>query len=599
MFYLKRFIITTGKDEKSYVDFEAGLNIIHGPSNSGKSLIVDCIDFMFGGNPPKIAESPIGIKNVTLILDVDGKNLTISRNVNEKKFIVSGNVGSIENGTYKAAVGKNSIYHLWLKLMGIDEVVNIVKTQDMVPQVMGIRTFCHFFLIKENRMSSNLSILKSEEGYTNNIPIPTIMSLIYLLSGVTYTDGTKVKPSKTRSVENKAIVNFVDRSLASIGQQKIEAMNIPKDEISPEELQEKINVSKEKIKDAQAVIDALTQHSRELADEVILIDQQITESKVLKNRYKSLLSQYESDIKRLTFIAEGDLHKDLIPRLEHCPFCNGELPKEKEESCIEAASAEVKKIELQIKDLLSAGEHLDEEIGQLNAERVEKDKQRRNIQDQIRIELEPKLTELFNDLNGFRVALGRQKVAEIFENVAEAICIERDEILGENVVEPINVKEIIKKNIAEPLNAILPGLLQEAGYEDLLKVEFDVDSCDIKVNGASKASQGQGYSAYFNAILAIAIQELLKSSNHYKTNLLVIDSPILSLAEKVKHGEKVASDSMKKGLFSYLDKHTEGYQVIVVENNIPNIEYEHAHLIAFTKDLDYGRYGLVASYHVN
>ena len=465
MFYLKQLIITTNQQEKSYIEFEPGLNIIHGPSNSGKSLIVDCIDFMFGGNPPKIVESAVGIKNVTLIVDVDGTPLTISRNANEKKFDVSGNVKNIDNGIYKAANGKNSIYHLWLKLMGIDETVNIVKTQDMVPQVMGVRTFCHFFLIKENRMSSNLSILKSEEGYTSNIPVPTIMSLIYLMTGITYTDGTKVKPSKTRDAENKAIIRFVDRSLSSIGQQKIEAMSISEDEISPEELQAKIANVKSDIQEAQIVIDGLTQESRRLADEVIEIDQQITESRVLKNRYKSLLTQYESDIKRLTFIAEGDLHKELLPRLEHCPFCNGELPKEKEASCIEAASVEVKKIELQIKDLLSAGEQLETEIGQLKTERLEKDQQRRAIQEQIRLELEPKLSELQDDLNGFRVALGRQKVAEIFENVADAICIERDEILGEDIVQPINIKEIIRDTIAGPLNDLIPELLQKAGYE--------------------------------------------------------------------------------------------------------------------------------------
>ena len=79
------------------------------------------------------------------------------------------------------------------------------------------------------------------------------------------------------------------------------------------------------------------------------------------------MTQYESDIKRLTFIAEGDLHREMLPKLDHCPFCNGELPKDKEESCIEAAVAEVSKIELQIKDLLSAGEHLDEEIEELSA----------------------------------------------------------------------------------------------------------------------------------------------------------------------------------------------------------------------------------------
>ena len=50
MFYIKRLTIVTGNGVLSNLDFDAGLNIIHGESNTGKSLIVDCIDYMFGAN---------------------------------------------------------------------------------------------------------------------------------------------------------------------------------------------------------------------------------------------------------------------------------------------------------------------------------------------------------------------------------------------------------------------------------------------------------------------------------------------------------------------------------------------------------------------
>lgn len=599
MFYLKKFILTTKKGEKAYVDLQPGLNIVHGPSNTGKSLIVDCVDFMYGGDPEKLIENPIEFTNVTLIVDVDGKPLTLSRDIGSNEIEVSGNIDGIKNGSYKTSRATQSIYQFWLKLMGIDEEVHVVMKKDMSPQKLGIRTFIHTFLIKESRMASNNSVLKSGEGYNKNIPIPTIMSLIYLMTGITYTKGEKVKGDKIRDAENDAIKNFVDRSLHSIGMQKVAAMNIPEDEISPEELQLKIESVKKEINEAEQSIDRLTSENRTLADAVIQIDQQVTEAKVLRNRYHSLMTQYESDIKRLTFIAEGDLHKELLPQLDHCPFCNGELPKEKEESCVEAAIAEVGKIELQIKDLLSAEEHLDEEIEELSLLRNEKEEARRNVQRQIRAVLEPKLTELHNDLNGFRVALGRQKVADIFDQVADTICTEMEETLDNDATLDVDVRGKIKEFIASPLSDLLTSILKNVDYEEFVKATFDVDSCDVKVNGVKKAVQGQGYSSYLNAIMAIAIQEMLIKANHYKTNLLVMDSPILSLAEKQKVGDKMASDRMKAGLFRYMDKHTQGYQAIVVENFIPNIKYENANLIEFTKDPNRGRYGLVESYHVN
>ena len=449
-------------------------------------------------------------------------------------------------------------------------------------------------------MSSINSVLKSGEGFSKNIPTPTIMSLIYLLKGITYTTGEKVKGEKIRDAENEAIKRFVDRSLISIGHQKVAAMNVPEDEISPEELQLKIDAVKKDIQEAENTIEKMTSESRTLANEVIQIDQRITEAKVLRNRYQSLMTQYESDIKRLTFIAEGDMHREMLPKLDHCPFCNGELPKDKEESCIEAAVAEVSKIELQIKDLLSAEEHLDEEIEELSVLRQEKEEARRSVQQKIRSVLEPKLTELNSDLNGFRVALGKQKVAEIYDKVADTITTELEETLDNDATLDIDVKGKIKEIIAEPLSDLLYSILKSVNYENLEKAVFDVDSCDIRINGkVSKAVQGQGYSAYLNAIMAIALQELFNQFNLYKPNILVMDSPILSLAEKRKKGDLQASTQMKAGLFKYMDEHTVGYQSIVVENFIPDIKYMNANLIEFTKDPENGRYGLVESYHEN
>lgn len=599
MFYLKKFIFTTNEGENAIVELEPGLNIIYGPSNTGKSLIVDCIDFMFGGNPERLMNNPIGFKSCALILDVDGVPVFMSRDIDGRTINVSTNSNSVESGDYKLTKGKNSIYQFWLKLMGIDDEVKIVMRADYTPQTLGIRTFFHFFLIKENRMSSDLSILKNGEGYSNQIPIPTIMSLIYLLNGTTYTNGEKVKGEKIRDAENDAIKKFVDRSLMSIGQQKMDDLKVLEDEISPEELQEKIELAKKEISQAEENIKKHTEECRVLSNEVIQIDQKIMEYKVLRNRYDSLMTQYESDIKRLTFISEGEIHKDNLPKLDHCPFCNGEIPKDKEKSCIDAAIAEVRKIELQINDLLSAEEQLDEEIKSLILEGEQKDKLRHQLQEQIRAELEPKLSALNKELNSFRITLGRQKVAELYDKVANTICAEMEETLDNDISKTINTRELIKDNISGLINEILPKILKEADYESFVRAEFDVDSCDVKVNGINKSVQGQGYCAYLNAIMGIAIQEMLNKYGKYKTNFLVLDSPILSFAEKRKPGENMASEVMRAGLFRYMDEHTQGYQTIVIENYIPNINYNNAHLIEFTKDENVGRYGLVESYHVN
>jgi hypothetical protein len=58
-FYITRLALTgTGLDEAA-VELSDGLNVIAGPSDTGKTFIAQCIDFMFGGSkaPEPIPEA--------------------------------------------------------------------------------------------------------------------------------------------------------------------------------------------------------------------------------------------------------------------------------------------------------------------------------------------------------------------------------------------------------------------------------------------------------------------------------------------------------------------------------------------------------------
>lgn len=165
-----------------------------------------------------------------------------------------------------------------------------------------------------------------------------------------------------------ALQQFVDRSLKTLADQKVEALSEEVADLTPAELNVRISETLNEIAATESSLDVVVEKSRRLADKIIEIDSQVSECRMLKNRYRSLMSQYESDIKRLTFIAEGDLHRGDIPKLDHCPFCNGELTKDQGESCVEAAIVEVQKIEAQIRDLRAANTEIVAEIKELDME---------------------------------------------------------------------------------------------------------------------------------------------------------------------------------------------------------------------------------------
>ena len=47
-FYIEKIIVTGSGKTDSIIELSNGVNIIYGPSNTGKTYIVKCIDYMFG-----------------------------------------------------------------------------------------------------------------------------------------------------------------------------------------------------------------------------------------------------------------------------------------------------------------------------------------------------------------------------------------------------------------------------------------------------------------------------------------------------------------------------------------------------------------------
>lgn len=74
--------------QPSSVTFGPGLNVIYGASNTGKSFIVEAIDFMLGGKPP-LRDIPerVGYDLILLGLEtLDGKSFTLWRSMDGGGF---------------------------------------------------------------------------------------------------------------------------------------------------------------------------------------------------------------------------------------------------------------------------------------------------------------------------------------------------------------------------------------------------------------------------------------------------------------------------------------------------------------------------------
>lgn len=613
MFYIKRINISSrdkaGDKVVSSLDLKPGLNIVYGPSNTGKTLVLDCIDFMLGGEARRLYKKELDITAVSLLIESDGCELVLYRELDEKTnsdIIVSGNISEIDSGTYTVGTTrtkeKETISTLWLRLMGIDQDVKIIKTiEDSQPQALTIRTFYHMFVINENRISGENSILKSGVTWTKNIPVATITSLIYLLTEKNYLIPGEEKrtPGKIIKVKRNTAKQIVDGSVSAIKER--ENLGIQEeDNRTVAEIQAEIDALLGEISAAEDSLQQTSDHDEEVSELIISLSKDIAQCNVLKGRYDSLRTQYESDMHRLTFVAEAEIYRDKIPTLDRCPFCNGELPKEKNQSCIDAAIAEASKIELRIKDLQAAYEALENEISRLQARRNALVVEQQIIRASIRGELRPQVDALRDKLVKYTAALERAKAKEMVKYFSEVLNTQLLKIHDEDEDGnfDFDVRLRIREVLQTPLEEILADILEQCRYENYVGSRFDEDLCDVVVNGSEKLSQGQGFRAFLNAVMALAIQELMNHYSMHKTHLLVMDSPILSLKEREENiGTEVTSENMRGALFQYMVDHETDRQTLILENEIPkSVNYRDTNLVLFTRNADKGRFGLIEGY---
>lgn len=200
-------------------------------------------------------------------------------------------------------------------------------------------------------------------------------------------------------------------------------------------------------------------------------------------------------------------------------------------------------------------------------------------------------------LDDFKTSLRFAEMNTMVDQFSTFLKQERDAVENEETTDiHLNVKEKFKEVFKELLDTEVDELLRYCDYQNYLDSYFDIDSYDIVVNGHEKKSQGKGFRAFLNTILAVAMENCLEKMGYYHPALFVVDSPILSLKEKDSKRDSYVTEPMKEHLFRYFLIRKNSPQTIVIENEIPSIDYEGANIIHFTKNKGIGRYGLIDGY---
>ena len=184
-FYIKKIFVSDENGTSiSSVEFGSQVNIIHGPSNCGKSYIISCINFMFGSKEVPFSKDR-GYNTVSMRLEngngdfiiverkiIDGKNGEIG----SSSAKITSSVAEVQSKEYT----KEEYRTFLLSLMGIKEPHKLISNTKFKPENLSLRSIFHFFFMDE------INILKKETAFKQpkfNKIVLSITALHFMFTG--------------------------------------------------------------------------------------------------------------------------------------------------------------------------------------------------------------------------------------------------------------------------------------------------------------------------------------------------------------------------------------------------------------------------------
>lgn len=593
-------VTARGKGKRdSFVDFTPRLNIICGRSNTGKTAIARCIDFALGkmGEPP--IDEPLGYDQVELLVQAAAGTIGITRNFGKNQVDVKTDIPGVYSGKYNLNHSQSKttalpvLSDLLLNVMGIPTPCMVIKNIDFKRAPLTLRTFLHMLIFLNNDIGNVKSVLEPKESIQKTV---FFSSLLFLMTGFNFPEQDEQTKKEIRIAEQNAVTRYVNRQISNVAEKK-KVLQKQMTAFQGIDVEQQMTSLIAGIEQTESAISAALSRRQDLVQEMSDLQEKVTEAELMKSRYATLKSQYTADIKRLTFIADGEMSRSVHDKNNVCPFCESHFTPKDDETYIESARGELSRILAQMNDLTKAEQSLAEEMNWMSVEMAKLDAEKDSIENLIQQELRPKAEEMRKSLAVYKSFLQLKREMSVIDDFAAVWekDVRNPPVETENVRQ-YHPREHFDDDFKRLINQYYMEILRECSYSpEPTSANFNISDFDIEIDGHKKSThEGQGYTSFVNSVTALTFRHYLAHHGKYYPGFLIIDTPLLGLDQGVADS---APESMCSGLFRYFMNHQEEGQLIIIENskNLPDLDYEAAgaNVITFTKGLTEGRPGFL------
>lgn len=581
------------------VEFTDGLNLIQGRSNTGKTWILRCINYLFG-NDKRPYTPATGYTEIEGVFKTEryGK-ITFTRKLDSPFVHVTSDNDQVQNGDYATDYQTNSVLYLndlWMNILGLEKVVEVPKSARYARERMSWRNIAGVFYVDEDEISKSASIVIKDSAYEDT---PLLASLYFLLTG-DYKEGiAEILDPKKATARKQGILEFIEERAEALRNQRTDYI-IQLEQLSGTDIEKEMQEITDQIRDTKQEIDQLVEESKSIAQQLSEYQQKDTNCRILIERYETLISQYKADLQRLDFIAKGKNAVQRMPLNNVCPFCGGEIHPEEDENYMEAINAEIRRIASELTVIAATVKNVQEEQNEIQYIIDELYERRSSIngvleQKQLVIQDYREGLQRYKDYNSLQTGirfvneqleiLGKKKVAELKKKKNPPLYHPKKEF-----------EQLVGMDFTTSLNKIL----KECNYTLGGYASWDFSNFDILIDNEPKSDdQGQGYRSFLNSVVAMMIYEYFNRDDAFiKPGFMMIDTPLLGLDEDE---EGLNMDTIRNGLYEYLLKHQGNGQIIVVDNlnAVPNIDFKKRsiNLITYHKNERDGHiYGFMPSW---
>lgn len=590
-FILRRLALTGPGRDTANVEFERGLNVVSGPSDTGKTFIAQCIDFMLGGRGPLKRISEVeGYDTVLLDIEVaDGEVLSLRRSISGGAFELTRAGETTVLKEIHEADNDKSISHLLLSKTGL--VGKRVRTNARgATRTLSFRDIAHLVVVGEEEVIAERSPVLSGQYQSETVETSVFRLLLTGVDDSSLVEQDEPKIARSKKQGKKELLE----ELLAKNEQEIAAAT--EEDISEDALAQSLQAAEAAIQEASAVlaaeresVSALEQERKAAWSSLRQVQSRSAVAEELQRRFELLQEQYESDLRRLEAIGEAGVRLAQMTE-ERCPVCGAVAEHHDAEhrgahaqpvDVAAACSAERQKIEVLLRDLAVTLGNNRSEIVRLEAEAIVQRERLTASQDRLRKELQPRLSALVTNLRE-----AEQRRAHI---VRLTDLLRRGKELGillAKAEKPIPKatrlpSASVGADEAEQFSKIAEELLRAWNFPKLVRVTFSEDDQDLVISGRKRSSHGKGVRALTHAAFSLALLRYCIEHDRPHPGFVIIDSPLVVYREpdtSENGNEYQVKDSFYRGVADAFSLN----QIIVFENEEPPVDLDGAHVVTFT-----------------